>query len=90
MLKTLHKIEDKITRFESKLLILIVLMPWANEWTMQLVFPIGFSMLTFHFGIRLLENFIAVQNKEFPSPSEITTASDEKQGQTKAEKEDEE
>ena len=31
------------------------LMPWADEWTFQLMFPIGFSLLALHFVVRLLE-----------------------------------
>ncbi len=31
------------------------LMPWADEWAFQLMFPLGFGLLAFHFGVRLLE-----------------------------------
>ncbi len=33
------------------------LMSWADEWMFQLVFPIGFLMLAFHFGVRAFEGF---------------------------------
>lgn len=33
------------------------LMWFADEWHFQLVFPIGFALLTFHFAIRALEGF---------------------------------
>lgn len=29
---------------------------FAEEWVFQLVFPIGFGLLTFHFGVRLVES----------------------------------
>jgi TRAP-type C4-dicarboxylate transport system permease small subunit len=31
------------------------LTPWADDWTFQLMFPIGFGLVGFHFVIRLLE-----------------------------------
>jgi TRAP-type C4-dicarboxylate transport system permease small subunit len=31
------------------------LMPWADEWMFQLMFPVGFSLLALHFIVRLLE-----------------------------------
>ncbi|HWB81625.1 MAG TPA: TRAP transporter small permease [Nannocystaceae bacterium] len=31
------------------------LVPWADEWVFQLMYPFGWSMLAFHFGVRLLE-----------------------------------
>ncbi len=41
------------------------IMSWANESTMQLVFPIGFGLLALHFGIRVLENIDAVKTGDF-------------------------
>jgi TRAP-type C4-dicarboxylate transport system permease small subunit len=29
---------------------------WADEWMFQLVFPVGFALLCFHFGVRVLES----------------------------------
>lgn len=34
------------------------LMPWAEEWTFQLAFPIGFGLLAFHFAIRTIESVV--------------------------------
>ncbi|MBX7082669.1 MAG: TRAP transporter small permease [Nannocystaceae bacterium] len=31
------------------------LVSWADEWTFQLMFPLGFGLLAFHFALRLLE-----------------------------------
>ena len=31
------------------------IMWWADEWAFQMVFPIGFAMLSFHFTVRVLE-----------------------------------
>ena len=31
------------------------LVPWADEWVFQLMYPFGWSMLAFHFGVRLIE-----------------------------------
>jgi TRAP-type C4-dicarboxylate transport system permease small subunit len=31
------------------------LLPWVDEWVVQLMFPIGFAVLAFHFVVRLLE-----------------------------------
>lgn len=30
--------------------------PWANEWEFQLMFPIGFGLLSLHFAIRVVES----------------------------------
>jgi len=30
------------------------LVPWADEWVFQLMFPVGFGLLAFHFGVRCL------------------------------------
>jgi TRAP-type C4-dicarboxylate transport system permease small subunit len=31
------------------------LVSWADEWTFQLMFPLGFGLLAFHFAVRLVE-----------------------------------
>ena len=31
------------------------IMWWADEWAFQMVFPIGFALLSFHFTIRVFE-----------------------------------
>jgi len=31
------------------------LVPWADEWVFQLMFPLGFGLLAFHFAVRLVE-----------------------------------
>lgn len=31
------------------------LVPWADEWVFQLMFPVGFGLLAFHFGVRVIE-----------------------------------
>ncbi len=41
------------------------IMWWANESTMQLVFPIGFGLLAAHFSIRVIENIYAVKTGDF-------------------------
>jgi TRAP-type C4-dicarboxylate transport system permease small subunit len=39
------------------------LFPWADEWMFQLMFPIGFGMLAWHFMIRLLEAALALPER---------------------------
>jgi len=34
--------------------------PWLSEWQMQLMFPVAFGLLTFHFAIRLAEAVVAL------------------------------
>ncbi len=36
---------------------------WANEWSFQLMFPIGFSLLAFHFAIRTLESCVVLKDR---------------------------
>lgn len=42
------------------------LMSWAMEWHFQLVFPIGFALLVFHFSIRLIESVYYALGKAEP------------------------
>jgi hypothetical protein len=30
------------------------LVSWADEWVFQLMFPFGFGLLAFHFGVQVL------------------------------------
>ncbi|MEX1363169.1 MAG: TRAP transporter small permease [Nannocystaceae bacterium] len=34
------------------------LVPWAQEWKFQLMFPIGFGLMAVHFAVRLLESIV--------------------------------
>lgn len=34
------------------------LVPWAQEWEFQLMFPIGFGLMAVHFAVRLLESIV--------------------------------
>jgi TRAP-type C4-dicarboxylate transport system permease small subunit len=47
------------------------LMPWADEWTFQLMFPIGFSLLALHFIVRLLEVASGHVPEDEPGPAAV-------------------
>ncbi|MCA9652196.1 MAG: TRAP transporter small permease [Myxococcales bacterium] len=34
------------------------LVPWAEEWKFQLMFPVGFGLMAVHFAMRLLESIV--------------------------------
>ncbi|MEM7158760.1 MAG: TRAP transporter small permease [Myxococcota bacterium] len=34
------------------------ILPWAQEWQIQLMFPVGFGLLAFHFALRLVESVV--------------------------------
>jgi TRAP-type C4-dicarboxylate transport system permease small subunit len=40
------------------------LLPWAQEWTFQLAFPIGFGLLALHFAIRVYESIVLAGRDE--------------------------
>ena len=40
------------------------LLPWADEWTFQLMFPIGFGLLALHFGVRVAESALGYQEPQ--------------------------
>jgi TRAP-type C4-dicarboxylate transport system permease small subunit len=53
------------------------LLPWAEEWTFQLMFPIGFGLLAMHFGIRLLEGITGTEPDEpMPAQAQATVQPD--------------
>jgi TRAP-type C4-dicarboxylate transport system permease small subunit len=37
------------------------IVPWADEWMFQLMFPLGFGLLAFHFAVRVVEAAAGVQ-----------------------------
>lgn len=39
------------------------LMSWADEWTFQLMFPVGFGLLALHFLVRVLEDIERIRLK---------------------------
>ncbi|MGM0556468.1 MAG: TRAP transporter small permease [Myxococcota bacterium] len=56
------------------------LLPWAEEWTFQLAFPIGFGLLALHFAIRVYESTVlaiddeALDDEEGGDGGDATTA----------------
>jgi TRAP-type C4-dicarboxylate transport system permease small subunit len=40
------------------------LLPWAEEWTFQLAFPLGFGLLSLHFAIRVYESAVLAMEDE--------------------------
>ncbi|MBC8067717.1 MAG: TRAP transporter small permease, partial [Deltaproteobacteria bacterium] len=42
------------------------LVPWADEWVFQLMYPLGFSLLAFHFAVRVAEAIAGL-----PPPGEV-------------------
>ncbi|MCX4240978.1 TRAP transporter small permease [Paraliomyxa miuraensis] len=49
------------------------LLPWADEWTLQLMFPVGFGLLAVHFGVGLVE---ALADPPRPPPSRPKAATE--------------
>ena len=45
------------------------LLPWAEEWTLQLMFPVGFGLLALHFGVRVVEAALAPPDAPPPPPT---------------------
>ncbi len=42
------------------------LVSWADEWTFQLMFPVGFGLLAFHFTVRVVESIAALRGARAP------------------------
>lgn len=50
------------------------LVPWADEWVFQLMYPFGWSMLAFHFGVRLIEAAAGLPPPGEAAPEPIVVA----------------
>jgi TRAP-type C4-dicarboxylate transport system permease small subunit len=60
------------------------LLPWADEWSFQLLFPVGFGLLAVHFVVRVLEDIERLRTGA-PMPLEgeaAQAAAMHKEGQT--------
>ncbi len=55
------------------------LLPFAQEWHMQLMFPVGFGLMALHFGVRVLEAIAPPEEpeREEVRPSDIVTRVDD-------------
>lgn len=42
--------------------------PWAKEWAFQLIFPLGFGLISLHTGIRLFETLSSAPTKQGEAP----------------------
>jgi TRAP-type C4-dicarboxylate transport system permease small subunit len=62
------------------------LVPFADQWMFQLMFPIGFSLLGFHFGVRLIE----LTRGGGPTPAASAPASSRPPAETEEPPEEEE
>lgn len=54
------------------------LLPFADEWHLQLMFPVGFGLLAVHFGFQTVEAvFVPPSDDDEPRPSTVVTLVDE-------------
>jgi TRAP-type C4-dicarboxylate transport system permease small subunit len=59
------------------------LLPWADEWSFQLLFPIGFGLLAVHFVVRVLEDIERLRTgAPMPLEGEAAQAAMHKEGRT--------
>ncbi len=47
------------------------LVPWLDEWVFQLMYPFGFGLLAFHFGVRMLEAAAGLPPPGEPPPAPL-------------------
>ncbi len=55
------------------------LMHWANESTFQMMFPIGFGLLSFHFSVRVLEHGAQMMGMEVDVDHDPTSSNEEEE-----------
>ena len=53
------------------------LLPFADDWHMQLMFPVGFGLLAVHFAVRVVEAIAGPPPRDEPRQSSIVTLVDE-------------